>query len=551
MPSSLSRFAVSLGLALLVSLGIWTAASSAVGVIRDFSPVPFWDQWDGYLDFYMRSGDGWREFWRPHNEHRIVISKLIFWADIRWFGGRNVLSMASNYALLCALAGTFYGICARYVENWHARVALAGGIAVLMFSWVQWENLIWAFQNQWYAVFLFALLAFFCVERSANDRCARWIILALVCATASMGSMANGLLSFPMLVVLGLFFRIGRTRVLLFIVATAFAGWAYMHGLHPSSDVSMTQVLRTMPREIARFFILYVGSPPWDAMQNIDLAFVCGAITLFGVALAAILVLVRIPHPGKINGVCFVALAWFVIATDLVTAIGRVPMLGSGAAVASRYETAALVAWVSLLAFFAVNCTTAIQRTLLGVTWFAAAAIVVPYQIQAVHPLSARTFDLNVAGLALRSGIYDSPLTEILHPNARRLESVSMQARERGISLFSVPSNDYPIYSGPVIASETCIGNIERITKASEHSTLAQITGWAYGMDGKPPAQIVLTNPEGKPIGYGVGGSPRPDAAQATGAKDNRAGWLAFFAPQPDYVVVVISQDNRLCFIKH
>jgi hypothetical protein len=551
MSYSVSRPVVVIGLILLAALGAWTAASTGVGVIRDFSPVPFWDQWDGYLDFYMRSGDGWREFWRPHNEHRIVLSKLIFWADIKWFGGRNVLSLVSSYAALCALAGTFYGICAHYVKNWQARVALAGGIAVLMFSWVQWENLIWAFQNQWHAVFLFALLAFFCVERSANDRRARWIILALLCATVSMGSLANGLLSFPMLVVLGLFFRIGWPRVLLFIAVTALAGWAYLHGLHSSSEVSMTQALRTMPGEIARFFILYIGSPPWDAMQRIDLVFVCGAITLFGAALAAILVLVRIPHPSKINGICFVALTWFVVATDLATACGRVPMLGSRVAVASRYETAALVAWVSLLAFFAVNCTTAIQRAMLGGIWLAAAAIVVPYQIQAIHPLSARTFDLNVAGLALRAGIYDSPLTKILHPNAKRLEGVSMKASARRISLFSEPSPDYPMYATPVTTSVTCIGNIEAITKASKYSTLAQITGWAYGMDGKPPAQIVLTNPEGKPIGYGVAGSPRPDAAQATGAKDNRAGWLAFFAPQPDYVVVVISQDGRLCFIKH
>lgn len=218
---------------------------------------------------------------------------------------------------------------------------------------------------------------------------------------------------------------------------------------------------------------------------------------------------------------------------------------------ASRYETATIVAWVSLLAFFAVNAKTMIQRALLYIAWAAAAVIVVPYQSQAIQPLAQRTFDLGAAGLALRAGLYDSPITKILYPDAAKLESIAREAQKDGLSIFATNSPDYPEYLSPFKASDTCLGNIERISKASERSTLAQISGWAYGRDGKPPAQIIFTDPDGRAIGYGVTGAPRPDLAKNTGTEDFRIGWLGFFAPRLDYVAVVVSQDGRRCFIPH
>lgn len=549
MLSSSRESLIKLALTVSCLLALWAVASDIIGVVRDFSPVPFWDQWDGYIDFYMHSADGWSAFWRPHNEHRIVISKMIFWADIRWFQGRNVLALAANLAFMCAQVVSFVWIACRYIRGTRARVAVAAGVSVLLFSWVQWENLIWAFQDQWFSVFMFALLSFHCLERSASDRRIRWIALALLCAFASVGSMANGLLTFPALAVMGLFFRIGWRRVALLVALTAAMIATYSHGLTSSSDASLLAAMRTFPHEIARFLILYIGSPPWGAMQRIDLSFAFGVAVLFGAVLAALLMAVRVGHPDKINGVAFVALAWFVLLSGFLTGAGRVPTLGSGVAVASRYETAALVAWASLLVFYAVNCTTRIQWTCLAIAWIVAAAVVIPYQRQAVHPLSARTFDLDVAGLALRAGIYDSPRTALLSQNPDRLRDVAKAAQSEGISIFSDSSPDYPTYGSPVRTTTSCIGNVEAISRASRDSTLAQITGWAYGLDGKPAEQIVITDPLGHPIGYGVTGQPRPDIAASTGAKDNRAGWLAFFAPRPDYVVVVISADGNRCFL--
>ncbi|KAF7961961.1 hypothetical protein AWV80_27485 [Cupriavidus sp. UYMU48A] len=92
------------------SLSIWAAAvaafvltTSIFGGFHYFSPIPFWDQWDSYVGFYQRLQEaGPSALIELHNEHRIVVSKLIFWADISLFGGYNALTVIANYLLLAA-----------------------------------------------------------------------------------------------------------------------------------------------------------------------------------------------------------------------------------------------------------------------------------------------------------------------------------------------------------------------------------------------------------------------------------------------------------------
>ncbi len=539
------RRAISPLLALLLLLAAWTAASSAIGAWRDFSPVPFWDQWRGYIDFYMHA-DNWRAYWQPHNEHRIVISKLIFWADNRWFGGRNVLSMTANYVLLFALAAAFCRIGMRYLIEPRHRLAMIAVVGVIMFSWVQWENLTWAFQNQWYAVSLFALLAFSCLERGRDWR---WLVASIVFALLSMSSMANGLLAFPILVAMALYIRLGWSRILVLAIACALAAAAYMHHLHPATDKPITYALHMMPREVARFVVLYLGGPVWGALQSLPLSLFFGGLWLFGIVLMFWMMFICRRTPERLRAPAMGAMALFILATGLVTALGRVPLLGSGVAMASRYESAALVGWTALLIFFAANCSTRFQLEFVAAAAVAAMAIVAPYQPNALKPMAERTFRLNAGGLALRAGVFDSPLVAPLNDDHALLASVATEARSRHLSIFSNPSVDYPEPAGPMVASQACAGGINSIVKASPTSDLAQINGWAYGPDGSPATHIVITDPSGHPIGYGIGGEPRAAEAAAIGKRDNRSGWVALFVPRPDYVVVADDSHGAVCFV--
>ena len=156
----------------LLGLGLLTLCSTIVGVVRNFSPVPYWDQWDGTIEFYMRAmTDPLSAFFAQHNEHRLVLPQLIFFADMRYFGGRNVFSLTANLVLALLLAVMLYRVVARYLPNTRVDRAITAGLALtLVFSWAQRENFTWGFQCQWFAIYLFALCAFHSLERAAESK---------------------------------------------------------------------------------------------------------------------------------------------------------------------------------------------------------------------------------------------------------------------------------------------------------------------------------------------------------------------------------------------
>ncbi len=153
------------------ALGLLSLATTVFAVWSHFSPLPFGDSWDGTIGFYMRAMQNpWQAFFEQHNEHRLAFSRLIFFADVRYLGGRNVLSLIANLVLAGALATAFYRITLHHAPKLsrEARFGLAGVALVFIFSWIQNENFTWGFQSQWFAVYLFALLAFHSTERTAE-----------------------------------------------------------------------------------------------------------------------------------------------------------------------------------------------------------------------------------------------------------------------------------------------------------------------------------------------------------------------------------------------
>lgn len=94
---------------LIFLLGIITLTTTVYAVWTHFSPVPYADQWDGTIGFYLRAlQNPWQAFFELHNEHRLIFSRLFFYADIRYFGGRNVLLLVANVVLAGLLAAVFF-----------------------------------------------------------------------------------------------------------------------------------------------------------------------------------------------------------------------------------------------------------------------------------------------------------------------------------------------------------------------------------------------------------------------------------------------------------
>ncbi len=192
------RYLPSGRLLLLLSVLMAVLGAKLQLIDRYGSDLPYWDQWDAEGDFLLRPHLEGKltaaELYRPHNEHRPAISRLLSLALFE-AGGRQWdarVQMLVNSLLHASIA------CFLLALAWRALPPLAtAGFAALtalfLSTPVSWENTLSGFQSQFYFVLLFAALHLG-GTLLAPPRSWRWC-LAPLAGTAALFSMASGLLS--------------------------------------------------------------------------------------------------------------------------------------------------------------------------------------------------------------------------------------------------------------------------------------------------------------------------------------------------------------------
>lgn len=161
-------------------------------------PLPFWDQWDSEGDFLLRP---WMEgtlsvsdLWKPHNEHRILPTRLtslaLFEITGQW---NNRYSAFFDVALAALAAATVLWLSLREagLRGWRwLIVPVVVACFALPFSW---ENFLVGFQSQFYYLMLFAIAAIALAAWRPDD--GRSIAAILVLAVLSVLTMASGLVT--------------------------------------------------------------------------------------------------------------------------------------------------------------------------------------------------------------------------------------------------------------------------------------------------------------------------------------------------------------------
>ncbi len=193
-------------------------ALAIAGGVNRYSAVPYMDMWDSYLNFYVSfKNGGWHAWWDQHNEHRIVLARLLFWMDLTWFRGAGAFLIIMNY-VLAGLSGTLFYVYLRGqlpgAQHQHFRRFLGLIIFAGLFAWCQYENLTWGFQSQFFLSQLLPLAVFFCIHKSATDtaRSFGWYIAACLLGVAAIGTMANGVLALPLACLLTMLLGLGKTK---------------------------------------------------------------------------------------------------------------------------------------------------------------------------------------------------------------------------------------------------------------------------------------------------------------------------------------------------
>jgi len=501
--------------AIFLALTLW-------GTIVRYSPVPYWDEWDGYLDFYLRamSGDV-NAWWRPHNEHRILISRMFFWMDLHWFNGELWFLLIVNMVFAAIICLIFWLLARRLLNESNdtsVNLAFCATAVALVFSWIQYDNFVWAFQHQVWAAQLFAISAFYFVARSAPKGNLGFISLSVCCGGAAALTQGNGILALPLVLLAAMALRLPARALFALAAGCALVLAMYLSGMRVGGKMLAT--LASNPIDAGVFALASIGAiAKFAGAQGMAVPAALGFCLLCVLSYAAWRAVSR-RAPYEVALVC---IAFFSVASSALIALNRLEW-GMEAAFTSRYMTNTVIGWVAVSLLLANMLSRAGRRfgvvALIGLP--ALPALLLPYQLAVAAPLIDETYERRLlAALALELGVPDRvELDRITDPGTAhrlwklpRLDFIEV-ARTRNLSVFGRPEirDARELMKGKwQVEGARCSGDLISVGRGEPMNGYVPVAGWLVDRySAVYPRAVLLLNVERKVVGWAVSGFRAP-----------------------------------------
>jgi hypothetical protein len=523
-----------------VGMGIWV-------IVESYSPVPYADFW-GQLAFIERAYGGdlrLSDFWVQANEHRIFVPRIQFLIEYRLFGGTYAFLFTAIAISSLLLAATFATVA--WLET-RDRLLAWGTLcvaAIATLSPAGRENLWWAFQVQFVQVFLFATLAVLAVVVAARSGSSRgrtaFTAAAGLAAVAASYSMANGLLVWPVILVLAVVLRLGLRPTFALGLTGAATYATYLWHAETTGQGGVSDV----PRLFA-YTLVYLGSVLWDVGHPREAAGVLGGV---GVALFGLLCVLAWKRRarGSVAMPFAAGTALFVLLSAFQTAVGRID-LGVAQALSSRYTIASFTFWLALLVGFLAPLRERFGRRarILAPAYLAAAAAA--SLLIGLIGLPSRTFlrtevvGKETAVLAYLVGVDDPSGTKTGVPSGEVVANAFRWMEANGLGPWAPGGmvEGMRLTVPPASGHPPCPGAIEHVDPVGGGFRL---TGWIAPLATfEPLRNLAVFDQRGMPRGIGRVGTHRPDVASSD--------WTGFVAyargdPEPPLAVVLIGDDRR------
>jgi hypothetical protein len=199
--TSYSNRAPSRGLSpLVLAMGVGVLALLVRLLYVQFfsTPMPFWDQWDGEWNTAIRPWlDGtlqWNTLLTPHNEHRILPTRLValgsYLATGQW---NNVYEARISAVVFCFIPAVMVWQALRDEGTGDRRWLIVPVVLLLSMLPFARENFLVGFQSQFYFLILSSVLAIGLVARHHQSVFA--LLGAMTLSVLAVLTMASGLLT--------------------------------------------------------------------------------------------------------------------------------------------------------------------------------------------------------------------------------------------------------------------------------------------------------------------------------------------------------------------
>lgn len=551
---------------LLAALAALVATAFVVlaitGTARMYTPVPFWDMWGATMGFYMAISDGasWL-WWAQHNEHRIILSRLLFWLDYEFFAGLSIFLLIMNHVLVAAAVMLFWRMSNERLHSMDAsrttRFFIGCFFIAWLYQWMQHENLAWAFQSQFFLAQLLPLCAFYWLHRTAtcNNTNTNFVV-ACFWGIASAGAMANGILALPLMALYALIIRMRLWRVLLLAALSVIMLSLYFYNYQsPPHHGSTVDTLLQQPVEVVQFVLLYLGSPFFNLFGRGDLGNIIAMLSTCVMAAIALTFLyqgIRSPRHNTLTLALVFGIA-YLAGTALGTASGRVSF-GVLQAVSYRYTTPALMAWSCVLVLGLPRLLQLGSRfpRLSSVVLAATLVMMLNLQWQAAKPQHQLVFNRKLAGLALTLEIQDeAQIRQVFEMTPGLLRTVEV-AESRQLGMFAIPPwRGLKSAMGDTAVSNglpQCAGHVDQVTTITPDQDFIAIEGWLYNAQQQQlPSLITVTSAAGVISGFALTGLPRPDVAAAVDKHAYLSGFRGYVIRDLVGEAITLTADTAPC----
>jgi hypothetical protein len=319
--------------------------------------TPWGDEWDStrLLIEKMQAGTlGLGDFFAFHNEHRIFFPRLLTFA-LALFTHWNVRAeLLMIWILACVCSLNLWRVA--QVTGWRDSRTyhwLLLGTNVLLFSPIQWENMLWGFQIGFFlplATMTAGLWAALSLRRPFDFLATMFLCLISTFSIAS--GFASWFLTAPLLLLWN-----GKPRArdektwwLTWVAVGIVSIGCYFHGFarpaaHPGWTVAVEHPLRAI-----QFILAYLGTPFSGTAPNAS-SIALGASTVLLILFAACLFYLcrwRRDRTLLAHSLPWVSLAGWALVNAFLTMVGRLGF-GSIAATLPRYVSFAIMLPIGLL----------------------------------------------------------------------------------------------------------------------------------------------------------------------------------------------------------
>jgi hypothetical protein len=318
--------------AVMVALVLWHGVN-----------VPHWDDWE-LLRLLIRLRNGtltWADLIAPHNEHRVLFSKLLLLA-LGHVTAWDIRAALIASLVLCLLHALLLAALARPL--WRPGLAAAWGtllLSAIVFSPTQAENWYWGWQVQWFIAALAssATVAFAAWSLAASSPWA-FVAAAAFAAFVAQYDIASGLVAWPAGALVLAYHPRWRLVLPVWIAAAAAATAYYFVGYARPSDAPPLLTAFQHPFDLLLFIGGFLAGPFWPSPA--------GGLLLFALFLALALFCWRHWRHEPALVLPWIALGLLAVAHAGLTAVGRI-RYGAALGAASRYQTIGLLLSVALV----------------------------------------------------------------------------------------------------------------------------------------------------------------------------------------------------------